>query len=472
MGGNPVDDVIVGAYLNDSADGSITDAGAAYIFNGGVGASGTTNAESADQKLYGKDPYEYFGFSVCNASDVDNNNFDDVLVGAPGNDSKGTDSGVVYVYHGNSVTSILNGNVSGSLFGFSVSSAGDVNEDGIDDILIGAPGADSRTGRAYIYTGKTLFNHTIIFTDDFEYGPGGFNPQWTASPLSWSITSGNPRSGADSASTTSFGSLTTIAIDLSSYDDVALEFWMYLTIGGTDFLTLEIYDGSSWNSISRIDASNGVLGAWNYFKIDVDKELNNNMITNFQFRFNAFLLIGNTAYVDDVTLTYNITPTSTLFGEGSGDQFGYSVSCLGDINNDNIDDFVVGAPFNDNGGSDAGAIYVFNGTSTSLPFSIFASNANYTETGSTAGERLGHSVGAARYFDKQTYAVVLAGAPFSDPNSKADSGKAYLYSLIPEYPIIFLPFIILALSIYFNKFWKGRSRTKICSEKKLAKVFV
>ncbi|KPK99520.1 MAG: hypothetical protein AMJ90_09415, partial [candidate division Zixibacteria bacterium SM23_73_2] len=47
------------------------------------------------------------------------------------------------------------GEAAGDVFGWSVSSAGDVDGDGYDDLMVGAPGYSACTGRAYVYSGKT-----------------------------------------------------------------------------------------------------------------------------------------------------------------------------------------------------------------------------------------------------------------------------------------------------------------------------
>ena len=52
----------------------------------------------------------------------------------------------------------------------------------------------------------------------------------------------------------------------------------------------------------------------------------------------------------------------TFTGEGAGDLFGLSVASAGDVNNDGFDDLIVGASFNDAGGTDAGRAYVYLGT--------------------------------------------------------------------------------------------------------------
>ena len=51
----------------------------------------------------------------------------------------------------------------------------------------------------------------------------------------------------------------------------------------------------------------------------------------------------------------------TLTGEASGDRFGSAVAGLGDLNRDGFADFAIGAYGNDEGGTDAGKVYVYSG---------------------------------------------------------------------------------------------------------------
>ena len=117
--------------------------------------------------------FQNFGLSVSSAGDVDDDGIDDVIVGAPsapisGLDSSGdsyvvlgTDGGFPAVVEVSALDGtngfVLNGVADGDFSGRSVSSAGDVNSDGIDDVIIGADGASpgniSRAGQSYVVFG-------------------------------------------------------------------------------------------------------------------------------------------------------------------------------------------------------------------------------------------------------------------------------------------------------------------------------
>jgi hypothetical protein len=135
----------------------------AYIFRGGANMDST-----ADTTLYGEGGD--FGFSVSGAGDVNNDGYDDVVVGAPlyRYDSRGR----MYVYFGGASMDdrpdvIDTGKTAGADFGRSVSGAGDVNNDGYDDVLVGAryagtPGVSD--GEAYIYLGGATMDGTADVT--------------------------------------------------------------------------------------------------------------------------------------------------------------------------------------------------------------------------------------------------------------------------------------------------------------------
>jgi len=115
-----------------------------------------------------------YGRSVSSAGDVNGDGFDDVIICAPKNNAGGISSGRAYIFFGgtvinNSVDVILTGGAVNNYFGRSVSGAGDVNSDGYDDVIVGADGYSSFTGRAYIYYGGVSMNSVadVILTGEF-----------------------------------------------------------------------------------------------------------------------------------------------------------------------------------------------------------------------------------------------------------------------------------------------------------------
>ncbi|WP_133274404.1 VCBS repeat-containing protein [Hymenobacter radiodurans] len=107
----------------------------------------------------GNSSSDYFGNSVAGIGDIDGDSYSDVLVGAFGTNSY---EGRAYLYRGTSSglnttpSIIINPAKTGEdWFGVSVAGAGDVNQDGYADVVIGAQGANNNRGRAYVYFGSS-----------------------------------------------------------------------------------------------------------------------------------------------------------------------------------------------------------------------------------------------------------------------------------------------------------------------------
>jgi hypothetical protein len=118
--------------------------------------------------------------------------------------------------------------------------------------------------------------------------------------------------------------------------------------------------------------------------------------------------------------TLDSTPEVTILGS-RGEQFGWSVAYVGDLNSDGRGDIVIGAPFNDTGASDAGAAYVFYGLSSLASMKDRAWNANVRILGATAGESFGFCVAGVGDVDADGYDDFAVGAPF------AGAGRVAVY---------------------------------------------
>jgi hypothetical protein len=110
---------------------------------------------TADVTMTGETTNTYFGISVASAGDVNGDGYADVVVGAYGYSSN---TGRAYIYYGGSSMDstadvTMTGEATYNSFGISVASAGDVNGDGYADVVVGAYGYATNTGRAYIYYG-------------------------------------------------------------------------------------------------------------------------------------------------------------------------------------------------------------------------------------------------------------------------------------------------------------------------------
>ena len=120
---------------------------------------------TADWTVQGDSSGIFFGHSVAGAGDINGDGFDDVLIGAPSYSNGESSEGVAFVYLGSSsglshtAAWIGESNRNFALFGGSVAGAGDVNDDGYADVIVGAEGyanGEEYEGAAFVYLGSSL----------------------------------------------------------------------------------------------------------------------------------------------------------------------------------------------------------------------------------------------------------------------------------------------------------------------------
>ena len=181
VNGDGKDDFIIGEAWDDAdndGNGIAFDSGQSWVIFGGSKSSLGTRLNVADLDgsngfaIPGVDVYDLSGNAVSGTGDLNDDGYDDIIVGAKYGDAGGGASGEAYVIFGKSSFSDivdparlngssgfrLDGADGGDQAGFSVSEAGDVNGDGIADLLVGAPYADpdnrSSAGEVYVVFGK------------------------------------------------------------------------------------------------------------------------------------------------------------------------------------------------------------------------------------------------------------------------------------------------------------------------------
>ena len=344
--GDGMADLIVGARLDDDNGGG---SGSARVLSGSDG--------SVLYNFYGDNAGDDFGHSVSGAGDVDGDGMADLIIGALGDDNNGDRSGSVRVLSGSdgSVLYSFDGDRAFYTFGGSVSGAGDVNGDGIPDLIVGALGGGNNgvlSGSARVLSGSdgsVLHNFYGDNAGDWfgisVSGAGDVNGDGMADLIVGASNDDNngDRSGSARVLSGSDGSV------LYSFDGDGERDRLGYSVSGAGDVDgdgmADLFVGARW------DDSNGVSSG------------------------SARVLSGS-----DGRILHNFD------GESAGDVFGLSVSKAGDVNGDGVPDLIVGAPEDDNNGersgsarvlsgSDGEVLYAFSGDSTNDSFGISVSGA-------------------------------------------------------------------------------------------------
>ncbi|WP_291295124.1 tandem-95 repeat protein [Elioraea sp.] len=186
VNGDGIADVIVGARLSD-ANG--TNAGSAYVVFGKTDGAGVSLGAlgTAGFEIRGAIAGDQAGGAVSAAGDVNGDGYADILVGARFDDTGGTNNGAAFVVYGGPTMGTVElgslgtgglriiGEAAADNAGWSVSAIGDLNGDGLADMLVGARNADpdgSASGAAYVVYGRA--GGGDIRLSDVAQGIGGF----------------------------------------------------------------------------------------------------------------------------------------------------------------------------------------------------------------------------------------------------------------------------------------------------------
>ncbi len=289
---------------------------------------------------------------LSRAGDVDGDGIEDILVGAVYNDNGGSRSGCSYIFYGpvagthdlSTADALLVGEPGGGVSGYAVSEAGDTNGDGFGDVVIGAH------GRAALgsYTGAAYLVHGPVY-----------------------------------------GTL--------SLDDADAKF-----VGEA---------AGDYAGVSVAAAGDADLDGFDDFLVGADHEGNGGTGV-------AYLIHG------PVSGEFSLSDADArLIGEADGDTTGYSVAGNGDVDADGFTDFLISASGSDAGGTDAGAAYLVMGP-VGGDVDLAAMSAAFL-IGEEEEDRAASSVAFAGDVDADGNDDVLVGAHRNDTDGE-DAGRAYL----------------------------------------------
>jgi FG-GAP repeat protein len=324
VNGDGFADVIVGAQGVDT--GNILDTGSAFVYSGADG--------SLLHQWNGAATLDWFGNSVSGTGDINSDGFDDLVVGAHGADPGASSyAGSVYVYSGatGSLLQQWNGSVGYGYFGSSVHGAGDVNGDGFNDVIVGAPGVGHGTvgdaGSAFVYSGS---DGTLLYQWD---------GQLTGENLGISV------SDAGDVNRDGFDDFLIGALAGGKSNGWVGTAYVY---SGMDGLLLYQWDGVLGDHFGSSVSSAG----------DVDGDGTNDLIVGAKFASHGGLSLAGSAYVYSGA---NGSLLQRLDGGAAYDYFGSSVSDAGNVNGDGLDDLIISAHYADPMGlSNAGSVYVYS----------------------------------------------------------------------------------------------------------------
>ncbi|MCA9758429.1 MAG: FG-GAP repeat protein, partial [Candidatus Eisenbacteria bacterium] len=417
LNGDGFSDLVVGApYVTNGQAGE----GRVYVYFGSGDGPRTTAGWVTESNAANTQ----YGYSVAGAGDINGDGFDDVLVGASNFDNGQIFEGAAFLFLGselglNAIPSwYAEGEQEYASFGRSVAGAGDVNGDGLEDILIGADNytqTESREGAAFLWHGSVT-------------GVPAGGPVGSPATADWAAYGGQEEAGFGfaiaSAGDVDGDGLADVIVGAYAYDNGQIdEGAAFVYLGSDDGLEetpqwfhdcdhANAYYGVSVGSAGDFNGdglSDVIVGAIRYDHPTAGEGA-------------AFVYLGSSA---------GVLPGAPYWYAESNEEngnLGYSVAGAGDINGDGIGDVVVGAPEMDAPAVDGGRAFVWYGGSPAPP------NGNPTNAAWSAGRNelgawFGRSVASAGDLDNDGYGDIIIGAPLDTaPGSPYEAeGTAFVY---------------------------------------------
>jgi hypothetical protein len=408
VNGDGIDDILIGAYGNDTGENN---AGKTYlVFGNTSGFQYDFSLSQADASFIGEQNGDWSGYAVSGDGDVNGDGFDDILIGARYNSDVGIDSGKTYLILGketgwrsnmnlaNSDASFL-GEFAEDFSGSAVSIAGDVNNDGFDDILIASPGNDqggNMSGKNYLIYGKETGWKVDTYLDEADatfYGKGNFDVSGSSVSIEGDV---NGDGYDDILIGTGGGGLAYIMFGSTS----GLEKNTNLSNADAS-LVGEPDSGRAGRSLS----SGGDVNNDGYDDILIGADLNSEGGLS---AGQSYLVLGrDQGWSNGMSLSNS---SASFIGEAPNDNSGSVVSIAGDVNGDGYDELLIGAYNNDEGGSGAGQAYLIFGKRSGWKMDNSLSDADISFIGEAAINSAGISLSGTADVNNDGFDDILIGA--------------------------------------------------------------
>ena len=383
VNGDGFADLIVGAPFAVTASGLNEQKGESYVVFGKANWAGTPSLDLVTLdgtngfRLIGIDELDESGRSVSSAGDVNGDGFADLIVGAGGAESAGGEygEGESYVVFGKASwagtpsldLAALDGTNGFLLVGIydydgsgrSVSSAGDVNDDGFADLIVGArdaesAGGDNEEGESYVVFGKASWAGTPSLDLAALGGTNGFR----LIGVDAGDYSGGSVSSAGDVNGDGFADLIVGALGAQKSEETFPEGESYVVFGkaswaGTPSLDLATLDGTNGFRLIGIDDGDRSGGSVSSAG-DVNGDGFADLIVG-SGQGESYVVFGKASWAGTPSVelaTLNGTNGFTLIGSGA------AVSSAGDVNGDGFADLIIGGA---GGANDEGESYVVFG---------------------------------------------------------------------------------------------------------------
>jgi len=430
VNGDGLDDILISAVSDDDA---AEFAGQTYLVLGKKNGwhMGMT-LSNADASFLGEDEDDYSGTSIAGVGDVNGDGYDDILIGARGNDEESRDAGQAYLIIGSPDGWVMDADLKWSYAsylgerrndhaGSTVAGAGDVNGDGFADFLIGATGSDrwgEDTGETYLILGS---RYGFQMDTDLGESDASF---YGESPGSWSATA---IAGAGDVNGDGLDDFLIGALFNDEGGPSAGQ--TYLFFGRTEGWSLDTNlseaDASFIGENEQDSAGFSISGAG-----DVNGDGFDDFLIGSRFNGDGGSISGQTYLVFGKASGWSMDTNLSLadasfWGENEGDYSGQSVAGVGDFNGDGYDDFLIGASNNGDKASHCGQSYLILGRASGWSMDTRLSVSNASFWGEAKGDESGSSVAGAGDVNGDGYDDILIGAPFNNKAGES-AGQAYL----------------------------------------------